>query len=92
MPACWYVGIVALDSDYAFTVTNVLIHGIPYFALVYFTRRTAGTAPPSSDVVSKVGRVIGFLGVLWMIAYAEELLWDRAIAAAKIPRAVEVIL
>jgi hypothetical protein len=77
--ACWYVGIVALDSDYAFTVTNVLIHGIPYFALVYFTRRTAGTAPPSSDVVSKVGRVIGFLGVLWMIAYVEELLWDRAI-------------
>ena len=36
--ACWYVGIVALDSDYAFTVTNVLIHGIPYFALVYVTR------------------------------------------------------
>ena len=31
----WYVGIVVLDSDYAFTVTNVLVHGIPYLALVW---------------------------------------------------------
>jgi hypothetical protein len=29
---CWYVGIVAFNSDYAFTVTNVIIHGVPYFA------------------------------------------------------------
>jgi hypothetical protein len=36
---CWYVGIVAFNSDYAFTVTNVIIHGVPYFALVYFYAR-----------------------------------------------------
>jgi len=30
--ACWYAGIVALDSDYAFPVTNVLVHGVPYLA------------------------------------------------------------
>ena len=28
--ATWYVGIVALDSDFAFTVTNVITHGVPY--------------------------------------------------------------
>ena len=33
---CWYVGIVVFNSDYAFTVTNVIIHGVPYFALIYF--------------------------------------------------------
>ena len=33
---CWYVGIVAFNSDYAFTVTNVIIHGVPYFALIWF--------------------------------------------------------
>jgi hypothetical protein len=27
--ATWYVGIVGTDSDYAFTLTNVLVHGIP---------------------------------------------------------------
>ncbi|MBM4075085.1 MAG: hypothetical protein FJ267_05510, partial [Planctomycetes bacterium] len=31
---CWYLGIVALDSDVAFTVTNVLTHGIPYGILI----------------------------------------------------------
>jgi hypothetical protein len=37
---CWYVGIVGLNSDYAFTVTNVVIHGVPYFALIYWYSRT----------------------------------------------------
>jgi hypothetical protein len=74
--ACWYVGIVALDSDYGFTVTNVLIHGIPYFALVYFTR-DAGSA--SSARGSTLARVATFLGALWFIAYVEEMLWDRAV-------------
>src|SRR4051812_27828066 len=36
---CWYVGIVVFNSDYAFTVTNVIIHGVPYFALIYWYSR-----------------------------------------------------
>ena len=31
----WYGGIVVLDSDLAFTATNVLAHGIPYLAVVH---------------------------------------------------------
>ncbi len=31
----WWVGIVALNSDMAFTMTNVLTHGIPYMALIW---------------------------------------------------------
>jgi hypothetical protein len=68
---CWYVGIVALNSDYAFTVTNVLIHGIPYMALVYCYRAPgAGRRTPPWWL---------FLLTLWAIAYCEELLWDRAL-------------
>lgn len=33
---CWYVGIITFNSDYAFTVTNVIIHGVPYMVLVYW--------------------------------------------------------
>lgn len=33
---CWYVGVVAVNSDYAFLVTNVVIHGVPYLVLVYW--------------------------------------------------------
>jgi hypothetical protein len=67
--ACWWLGIVALDSDYAFTVTNVLIHGVPYFALVFVVARDRGV---------RLG-LAAFLGALWAIAFVEELLWDRAV-------------
>ncbi len=36
---CWHVGIISMNSDYAFTVTNVIIHGVPYLVLVYRMQR-----------------------------------------------------
>src|SRR5581483_8138549 len=77
---CWYVGIVAFNSDYAFTVTNVLIHGIPYLALIYWYQRRQLNS--SSSSLTKAFFAHGpylFLGVLWFCAYAEELVWDRAV-------------
>ena len=38
---CWYVGIITFNSDYAFTVTNVIIHGVPYMVLVYWYHQAA---------------------------------------------------
>lgn len=71
--ACWYLGIVAHGGDYTFTVTNVLIHGVPYLALVYVYARRVGGAP-------LVGRgVVVFLATIWALAYLEELVWDRAV-------------
>ncbi len=75
---CWYVGIVALNSDYAFTVTNVIIHGVPYFALIYFyarSRRDAG----GKIYKSLSSNWIVFLATLWAFAYVEELVWNRGI-------------
>ncbi len=80
--ACWYVGIVATNSDYAFTVTNVFIHGIPYLALVYLYAKAASRERVSANGASAklIGRgLVMFLATLWMIAYVEELIWDRAI-------------
>jgi hypothetical protein len=84
----WYVGIVAFDSDYAFTVTNVFMHGIPYFALVFFhtrarNQRPAAAAPAratSSTLAERLTRnVVVYLAVLWLVAFVEELVWDRAV-------------
>ncbi|HYN85209.1 MAG TPA: hypothetical protein VER32_08155 [Pyrinomonadaceae bacterium] len=82
---CWYAGIVAFDSDYAFTVTNVVIHGVPYFALVYFYARARRDALASAETrgvrayrLLARGPII-FLATLWLLAYAEELLWDRSL-------------
>jgi hypothetical protein len=72
---CWYVGIVAINSDYAFLVTNVVIHGIPYLVLVYWYGWMRGPRPQAGHV-----RTIGlFIATVWILAFAEELLWDKAV-------------
>ncbi len=94
---CWYVGIVAINSDYAFTVTNVIIHGVPYLVLVYWYRfvrapqtkasqqqqvesASAETITPQPSRWRKHGKALFlFLGVVWVLAYAEELLWDHSV-------------
>jgi hypothetical protein len=74
---CWHVGIITFNSDYAFTVTNVIIHGIPYFVLVYWYRweRTESKSTPRT----RGRRIAGFLGAVWLLAYCEELLWDTGV-------------
>ena len=74
----WYTGIVVFNSDYAFTVTNVIIHGVPYMALVYWYARAQRprAARPYRFLTSGL---VPFLLTLWLIAYVEELFWDRGV-------------
>jgi hypothetical protein len=75
---CWYVGIVTFNSDYAFTVTNVIIHGVPYFALIYvYTQARHESTGPFYHAFTQ--NWIVFLATLWALAYMEELLWHRAV-------------
>lgn len=75
---CWYIGIVYFNSDYAFTVTNVIIHGVPYFALiwVYAQMRRESTGRVYRGLSSNI---IVFLATLWALAYIEELFWHRGV-------------
>jgi hypothetical protein len=82
--ATWFLGIVVFDSDYAFTVTNVFVHGIPYLGLVWFTskaraegRRAAGDPPAAAD--RWLASLPLFLLPLLAIAFAEEWGWDRLV-------------
>lgn len=75
---CWYVGIVYFNSDYAFTVTNVIIHGVPYFALIYvYARMKRGDSGGVYKLLSANWLV--FLATLWALAYVEELFWHRGV-------------
>ena len=76
--ACWYVGIVAFNSDYSFTVTNVFIHGIPYLVLIYWYARLRPTDGPR-PAFGHGRAILIFLATIWAIAYTEELLWDRLV-------------
>lgn len=74
----WWLGIIALDSDYAFTVTNVLVHGIPYFVLTYRYGRARATTSnrPVLGFLLRRG-ALGFAGFVLVFAVIEETLWDR---------------
>lgn len=73
--ACWYVGIITFNSDYAFTVTNVIIHGIPYIVLIYWLH--VKRVPETESKPKNLRRAFLFLATLWLLAYVEELLWHR---------------
>lgn len=47
----WWVGIVALNSDLAFTMTNVITHGVPYMALIwlYHSKNADSKNDPEND-------------------------------------------
>ncbi len=75
---CWYLGIVYFNSDYAFTVTNIIIHGVPYFALIYFYARFRRES--TSGVYRTLSQnIFIFLATLWALAYIEEIFWHRGV-------------
>ncbi|TGL61025.1 hypothetical protein [Leptospira sarikeiensis] len=78
--ACvWYVGIVLLNDDFAFTLTNVINHGIPYMALVFAYADFRKDQLPSSLYYSfKRGAlaILPFVLLLLAFAFSEEWLWD----------------
>jgi hypothetical protein len=80
---CWYVGIVTFNSDYAFTVTNVIIHGVPYLVLVYwyssYANGTNSSAASRRRPSPRLRTLLIFLASIWLMAYVEELVWDRTI-------------
>ncbi|MBZ0186899.1 MAG: hypothetical protein K8F91_11690 [Candidatus Obscuribacterales bacterium] len=86
----WWAGIVLLNSDMAFTMTNVVSHGIPYMALIWlYHRQTATVTSKNQEGKNQEGKSIidlilkitlsylpAFLFFLIMLAYLEEGLWD----------------
>jgi hypothetical protein len=72
----WYVGIVLAQGDLAFTVTNVVSHGIPYMALVWMFGRKKTLAAPRKGWIFKPAALPLFVGLLLLLGYVEEGLWD----------------
>lgn len=86
--ACWGVGIIATNTDWAFTVTNVILHGVPYTAFVWFRAYGAAASRNGAHSTSDPGPrprarpalpLAAFALALVGFAYAEELAWDRLV-------------
>jgi hypothetical protein len=75
----WYAGIVVFNSDYVFTVTNVLVHGIPYLAFVWVFGRNGRVEGGPLEKVFRRGLWPLYLAPLFLVAWFEEWTWDRTV-------------
>jgi hypothetical protein len=76
----WFGGIVLAKNDFAFTVMNVVLHGVPYVALLY--RYAKGR--DAEGGYGRLGLLVraglpGFLTLLIALAFCEEFFWDRLV-------------
>ena len=81
----WYFGIVYYNGDMAFTLLNVVSHGIPYMALIwiYGQKKYQATVNNTGSVIlkyvfSRYGAIV-FLSIIFLLAFLEEGLWDMTV-------------
>ncbi len=83
----WWVAIVGINSDMAFTIINVVSHGIPYMALIWLyhggsrnkknVADNAAQSPPARRWTKAImSNVCLFFAFLALLAYMEEGFWD----------------
>ena len=75
----WYLGIVHFNSDIVFSLTNVIAHGVPYIALIFFyVEKKKGIKTPGQQ--TRGGQIAAhltfMLGAILVLAFGEEYLWD----------------
>lgn len=80
----WYLGIVHYNGDLIFTTFNVVSHGIPYLALVWIFgkrkyKKTGAAAGKAEKLAFGATGVAFFLGLVFLLAYVEEGLWDALV-------------
>ncbi|KRD11126.1 hypothetical protein ASE21_05260 [Flavobacterium sp. Root901] len=75
----WYFGIVYFNDDLIFTALNVVSHGIPYMALVYFKEienRENSKKSGFFSFLKTYNAVFVYVAILLMIAFTEEFFWE----------------
>lgn len=71
----WYTGIVWANGDIAFTVTNVVAHGVPYLGLIWFYQRRNG----ENAAWFRWRNAPVYAGAVFALAYVEEGFWDSLV-------------
>ena len=55
-----------------------MIHGVPYFALIYFYGRAHGSPESVTRRLLRRGP-FALLGIVWVLAFIEEAVWDHTL-------------
>ncbi len=82
----WYLGIVYFNSDLAFTLTNVIAHGVPYMTLIfhYVERKQIIKNPLYELSFFRISiQVLFMLFILFCLSFGEEYCWDMLLFREK---------
>lgn len=74
----WYFGIVYFNDDLIFTLLNVVSHGIPYIALVYFreVEKRRNSNAGIFSFLKSYNAIFIYVAILLLIAFTEEFFWE----------------
>lgn len=74
----WYFGIVYFNDDLIFTLLNVVSHGIPYMALIFFreVEKRSNSQKGIFSFIKSYNAVFVYTLILLIIAFSEEFLWE----------------
>ena len=72
----WFLGIVYFNSDFAFSLTNVVAHGLPYMALMFYYVEGKKQMIIRSSASRIAINVFFMTAVILVLAFGEEYLWD----------------
>lgn len=72
----WFLGIVWFNSDFAFSLTNVVAHGIPYMVLIFFYVEKKKQLKKPRRVAVRILPVIQMFVIIGLLAFGEEFFWD----------------
>ena len=73
----WYLGIVHFNSDFVFSLTNVVAHGIPYMALLFFyVEQKKKIITPNRPITKVVSNIVFMIIIVLFLAFGEEYFWD----------------
>lgn len=77
----WWFGIVYYNSDVIFSISNVVAHGIPYMALIYFygLKKKELKTGFSQKVSWKFKWIIILIATIFIAAIVEEYFWDMLV-------------
>lgn len=74
----WNVGIVIYNNDIIFTIFNIVSHGIPYMAIVFF--KTSNNSYPENSLLKRFFQHkytwLSFIFFLLLVGFLEEFIWD----------------
>jgi hypothetical protein len=77
----WYIGIVQYNSDLTFSILNIVSHGIPYIALVWFDQKKEQEKTKELNFLQRnqlfsIKKIGIFLLIPLVLAFGEEYLWN----------------